>query len=259
VEGIMAWDPDHIDFISEYCDRWCERCPLTHKCATFTRESDPEELEAHSEAVEDAMEALRVELALPDTPGRGCAESMWMTPDVAEETDTEVEGDASRQSVRDHPLMVEALDYSVDAFTWLKLYGEATRARAAGVVTEHPGSEEGAVLRMEAERVVDALDVVRWDSMLIAAKLRRALVGKADGGQSFCSDPAQTDWNGSAKLTLILVERSEAGWRLIRRWAPESDIANQLADTLASIRVAVERAFPLAGRFIRPGFDEPQL
>jgi hypothetical protein len=258
VEDIMAWDPDHIDFISEYCDRWCERCPLTHKCAAFARESDPEEMDTHSEAVEKAMEQLRLELALPDPPAQPWLEelSQLAEPSDAEQKELDRAFESREQRVRNDPIMTAAHDYSVDAYTWLKLYGEATRTRAASVLPERGDSPEATVLRMELAGVLDAIEVVRWDTRLIAAKLRRALGGKADGAELFGDDPAQTDWNGSAKLTLILTERSEAGWRLIARWAPESEIAIQLADCLAALRGAIERAFPLARRFTRPGFDE---
>jgi hypothetical protein len=254
----MAWDPDHIEFISEYCDRWCERCPLTHRCAAFTRESDPEEIDVHSDAVEKAMEALRVELALPAPPARAWLDDVLSAPEPSEAEQQEIdrEYEARSQRLRNNPMMVVAHDYSVDAFTWMKLYGEATRSRAVAALAEHGDSARTAVLRMELDGVLDAIDVVRWDSMLIAAKLRRALGGKDDDTGPFGDDPAQTDWNGSAKLTLILAERSEAGWRMIARWAPESDIAGQLATTLAALRVDIERAFPSARRFTRPGFDD---
>ena len=255
----MAWDPDHIDFISEYCDRWCERCPLTHKCATFARKSDPEEIDEHSHAVEKAMEDLRVELAMPEPPERPWLEEILhaQEPTDAERQESDREYEHRCVRVRNDPMMIAASDYSIDAYTWLKLYGEPTRVRAAAVLAEHGSSPESAVVRMEVDGVLDAIDVVHWDSMLIAAKLGRALSGKVDGDESFGADPAQTDWNGSAKLALVLLERSEAGWRLIARWAPESDIATQLGNTLAALRVEVERAFPMARRFIRPGFDEP--
>ncbi len=28
-------DGDRIDFISEYCDRWCERCAFTSRCSAY--------------------------------------------------------------------------------------------------------------------------------------------------------------------------------------------------------------------------------
>ena len=31
----IAMDADRIDFISSYCDRWCERCAYTLRCSAF--------------------------------------------------------------------------------------------------------------------------------------------------------------------------------------------------------------------------------
>jgi hypothetical protein len=254
----MAWDPDHIDSISEYCDRWCERCPLTHKCASFTRDSDPEELEACTDAVEGAMEKLAVELTRPEPAARPWLDEILHAPPPTEEERRELdrEHEERRRRVRMSPMMIAAHDYSIDAFTWLRLYGAATRERAESALAQAGDSPETAVLRMEAEGVLEALQVANWDSMLIAAKLWRALGGQADGAEPCGDNPAQTDFNGSAKLTLLLTERSEASWRLIVPWAPESAIATKLAHTLASLRADIERAFPGARRFIRPGFDE---
>jgi hypothetical protein len=254
----MAWDPDHIEFISEYCDRWCERCPLTHKCAVFTRESDPEQIQAHSKTVEKAMDALRVELAQPEPSTPPWVEDVLgaLAASEAEQKDMAREYEVRCQRLRNDPILNAARDYSVDAYTWLKLYGEVTRARAVAALAQLGDSPETAVVRMEVDGVLDALDVVRWDSMLISSKLRRAVGGKEDAVESFVADPAQTDWNGSAKLMLMLAQRSEFSWRLIAPWAPESEIATQLANTLAALGADVDRAFPLARRFIRPGFDE---
>ena len=35
-----AKDPRHIPGIYNYCDRWCERCPLTARCLTFAMEEE---------------------------------------------------------------------------------------------------------------------------------------------------------------------------------------------------------------------------
>ena len=29
---------DYIDFISAYCDRWCERCAFTSRCSAYAVE-----------------------------------------------------------------------------------------------------------------------------------------------------------------------------------------------------------------------------
>lgn len=255
----MAWDPDYIDFISEYCDRWCERCPLTQRCVVFSRENDPKQIQASEEAVEKAMEDLRVELSMPDPPARPWLDEMLheQGPEREQQEPDRVYEERQRR-VHANPMRVVAMDYAVDAHTWIRLYDEPTRARVEAAVNEQRGGadESAAIVRMETEAVLNALSVVAWDCSLIAAKLGRAIRGKEDGWESFIDDPLQTDFNGSAKLTLLLVERSESAWHLIARWAPDRDMPTQFANTLAALRADVERAFPNARRFVRPGFDE---
>mgnify|MGYP003575840565 FL=1 len=132
----MAWDPDHIDFISEYCDRWCDRCSLTHKCAAFTRKDDPEEIDTCSEAIERAMEKLRVELAMPEPPPRAGLEEVLHAPTPGEGEQQEIDREYEEQEhrVRANPVLVAPHDYAIDAYTWLKLYAEATCARAQGAL-----------------------------------------------------------------------------------------------------------------------------
>jgi hypothetical protein len=257
-EDDMAWDPDHIDFISEYCDRWCERCALTSKCAAFTRQDDPGEIDSCSRAVEQAMEALRVELAMPAPPARPWVTDILNVPPLSEEELKEIariEEGRSRRA-EEHPALVIAREYAIDAYTWLQLYANATRKKADAARRGTRDSPEAAALRIEIDSVFDALEVVAWDKTLISSKLYRALRMMEDDSAPLGDNPLQTDSNGSAKIVLLLTERSETGWRLIARWAPESEIARKMADTLAALRADIEGAFPNARRFIRPGFDE---
>src|SRR4051812_22250099 len=36
----LANNPDFISDIYNYCDRWCERCPLTSRCLVYATEAD---------------------------------------------------------------------------------------------------------------------------------------------------------------------------------------------------------------------------
>jgi hypothetical protein len=253
----MAWDPDYIDFISEYCDRWCERCPLTHKCAAYTRETDPRNIDECANRVEQAMDSLRLELAMPAPPSPPWANgSCDRSTSPEDQTTEEHRALWKRPPVPGNPMLETAHDYAVDVYTWLRLYEQPTRRRAQEASAGAGDSVEAAVLRLEIETVFEALQIVQWDSTLIPAKLHRALMGRAERLASLEDDPVQTDFNGSAKLALILTERSEAGWRLIAQWAPHPEIAIQLANTLAPLRADIDRAFPEARRFMRPGFDE---
>jgi hypothetical protein len=115
-------------------------------------------------------------------------------------------------------------------------------------------------VRAAADPVVaEALDVVAHDSVLISAKIHRALHGRDEfehGEGSFDEDPVQSDWNGPAKVALISIERSETAWRAIAAAVPDP-IAGILADQLAELRSSMMHTFPRATAFVRPGFDEP--
>ena len=40
----LANNPDLISGIYNYCDRWCERCPLTSRCLVYATEQEDNEL-----------------------------------------------------------------------------------------------------------------------------------------------------------------------------------------------------------------------
>src|SRR5688572_16172715 len=44
----LAANPNNIPGVYNYCDRWCERCPLTARCLTYAMEID--QLEDHFDA-----------------------------------------------------------------------------------------------------------------------------------------------------------------------------------------------------------------
>jgi len=66
----------------------------------------------------------------------------------------------------------------------------------------------------------------------------------------------QNDWNGSAKVALISLERSEAAWRVISE-ATLDDVAGRLGDAARDLHDLVLDEFSNAMEFVRPGFDEP--
>ncbi len=85
---------------------------------------------------------------------------------------------------------------------------------------------------------------------------RAARSRRRDGGRDPSDDhPVQNDWNGSAKVALISIERSLAACRRIASATGDEDAAH-LADGIAALRDVVRGEFPDADRFVRPGFDD---
>ena len=131
-------------------------------------------------------------------------------------------------------------------------------ARAFSVLAHQWLTARGDTVRHWADPVVqESLEIAAHDALFISAKLHRAL----SGGDPYErnddeSHPVQNDWNGSAKVALISIERSEAAWRVIAGATGEETPA-MLADELRNLKREVETVFPKAWSFVRPGFDEP--
>jgi hypothetical protein len=228
----------YIDFISAYCDNWCERCAFTERCSHFAVTS------ALAMCDNDLSEAIELAIGPPRVPGEQPQQTIEERmarafEDYEEPTEKELaeigrEMDARDERVTRHPLSEVSKDYSVAAHRWLDA-SAGTR-----------GADDG------------ALAVVRWDLYLIHVKISRALDGRDEypDGAPFEGGPVQSDWNGSAKVALISIERSEQAWRALAA-AMNDDAATVLADTLVTLREMTRTEFPLAMEFRRPGFDGP--
>jgi hypothetical protein len=158
-------------------------------------------------------------------------------------SDKEIEEYTKREKARRarldrDPLSKMAHTYTMRAAGWLKEHRQGLEARGDPMLR-------------------DAIDVVGWDVWLVGAKITRALHGRDESraGEMPDAHPVQNDWNGSAKVALISIARSESAWRTVARAAPD-ERASVFADGLGHLRRALEREFPSAMAFVRPGFDD---
>ena len=86
--------------------------------------------------------------------------------------------------------------------------------------------------------------------------VHRALTGLADDDPDLREWPA--DHDGSAKIALIGIDRSHAAWlqAVEQGVISHADVQPFIAD-LIWLGDALERVFPKARAFLRPGLDEP--
>ena len=227
---------DRIDFISAYCDRWCERCAFTMRCSAFA-------VEAAVAMCDDPREA--VELAVGTA---ACVDGTSAAPPLFPEfANIEMSAEDEREyDLRhaEHERRVEAHPISQLAHAVMMLAHDWLAERLEAV--ESAGDD---VLR-------EAIEVARHDAVLITAKLHRALSGVDNRDAD--DHPVQNDWNGSAKVALVCIERSEAAWCLIAQVTGDRAPA-AVAGALLDLRRQVEETFPDARQFVRPGFDQPGI
>ena len=230
---------NYIDFISSYCDRWCERCAFTDRCSAYAAEA------AIAMCGGDVRAGLELAFGRPATPAAGPAPAPDLddvpneAPSDAEMAAFEREEEARDARIDESPITTMATMIMMLTRDWLERHRERLTASADSTVR-------------------DPIDTVGWDAYFIPAKLHRALRGRDERqrGESDGDDHAvQNDWNGSAKVALISIERSHHAWCTIAAATGDPDAA-RLVDELSRLRAAVEEAFPSARRFVRPGFDD---
>jgi len=251
--------PGNIVGVHNYCDSWCERCGFANRCVVNA--SRPQELDIrvedplleHLKARFDQIRTL-VARRSTFTIGQVLKDVGGVTPADAAAFDR---WEARREERLNHdPILREARAYEELVRAWFEIEADGMRAHADALVRRAEVDNVDDISLIELARILDVVEIVRHDCFLIFVKLHRAIDGVEESErENWDDDPVQNDHNGSAKLALACIDRSEGSWRAIHQWYPSSGSAKVLADQLGALRVAVERRFPTARAFLRPGFD----
>jgi hypothetical protein len=222
-----------IGGIYNYCDRWCERCAFTSWCRLF---ADSAERDATRDPnLKMVANAPPLPEEVPPPPPR------WMQEMIEElnrvsvaVSDEELRPPRPELDRDDHPVLLRAHSYFYRVRQWLDDH-------------ECAGADDTASPRA----------IVEWYSSMLPAKIGRALSGLAWAEPDDDDDPR--DYEGSAKVALISLERSHAAWLQLaeRGNASAVDVDLFVAD-LMWMTDALERVFPNARAFVRPAFDEPE-
>ena len=283
----LAENPDFISGIYNYCDRWCERCPFTSRCmvyATERAESISDDPESHD--INNAKFWHKLEAIFRETHEMilEWAEEMGVDLESAEAEAAIAERGQRREEAKEHPVSLSARHYAQMVQEWFK-EEFAVEENVHDDITGKASSAE------EDINVSDAVEVIRWYQFFIAAKTYRALMGLEEIAEEDVSDidfetfsfddeieedelsninidddfddksvmfrAACHDSDGSAKIALIAIDRSLSAWRLMQNALPEkTESTVPMLIELEQLRRAIERIFPRARDFIRPGFDE---
>ncbi len=240
----LAADKRFISGIYNYCDRWCERCQYTARCLNFASSeeefSDPETRDIQNKAFWGKLsETLTETMELLKESAKEWGVDLEAVDDQESESLETIK--AKRVASENHLLSRAAKEYSQRVENWFKdketLFFETAAAAREGI------SLDGAV------------EVIRWYQYFICAKVIRAVHGKSEKEQERW-DEFPSDSDGSAKIALIAIDRSIGAWAAIQHYLEngEREVID-LISFLDSLRQAVEKMFPEARSFVRPGFD----
>src|SRR6266581_556395 len=256
---LQQLSPRNIVGVHNYCDRWCERCGFADRCvvnAAAPRDQRPargdDPLIDH---LKDRFDQLRTIVERRST--FSVEELLKNVGDVDAADVAEFDREEARreQRLKEDPILREARAYMELARAWFEAESDGMRAHGDALVRRAEVENVDDISFIELARILDAVEIVRHDCLPIVVKLHRAIDGRDESEtEKRTDDPVQNDHNGSAKLALACIDRSEGAWRAIDQWYPSCGGARLLADQMAALRAAVERQFPQARAFLRPGF-----
>lgn len=256
-------DTGFVPGIYNYCDRWCERCEFQLRCMSYMmgkklkertkvnlREEMPEDDESALARLKNIFDStFDVLRELAEEQGISIEEiyssekvdrGFWGEDyEDLEEEDHGVVGQAEREDMlrceRIYGTLAEKCQEEI--YHWLD----------TGKNDKQPRSRE----------VQEALLEVNWYMDLIHSKIKRALYGYYIYADKLNATQEEDDYNGSAKVALLAVQISISAWTVLRDNLHDFEReAKHLIVILEQLGREIERLFPEARKFKRPGFDE---
>jgi len=253
----LAGNPKYISGIYNYCDRWCERCLFTARCLNYAMDEQdmdkPQNYDLNSDAFWKKIHRsfqLAMELL------QEMAEKEGIDLDEVEADDFIMEEEERQHDeAKQHLLSRSAFKYTKIVDHWFKENRPLFEQREKEMNIELELGLDIVNLDNEATVITDALDVIGWYQHQIYVKIMRAL--QQDDSNKFAEEHGfPKDSDGSAKVTLIGIDRSIGAWCRLREHFPEK--ADEILDILVyleRLRKSTEKEFPDARAFVRPGFD----
>lgn len=247
----LARNPDLISGIYNYCDRWCERCPLSSRCLLYATEQEDEDNSPESRDIQNEAFWRKLSSIFQETREmvmEWAQEAGIDLSDVKDEDEEQLR--KKRRQADNHPLARAGKKYANAASDWFREFDQLVE------ISDLAPTDSDVE---EAERLVDAREIIHWYQYQIAVKTIRALSSRTEE-QEFEDEEVDRfprDSDGSAKVALLGIDRSIAAWRLVQLSVPErADTIVPLILQLERLRHRTERQFPEARDFVRPGFDE---
>ena len=252
-------DTGFIPGIYNYCDRWCEKCELSHKCLTHvmgTKLAARKELKPDKNmprGMKGLQLRLRIFLKLVKEIMKEMAEERGIAvKDICDSEDL-MEGCLLRKG-GDVPVDKKRMDAAgkTDIVRTSMIY-EALGEKCLEAIYETLDTDpddESLVYDKDPD-----LAVVGWYVSFVESKLRRAVYDMNSPEQERIL--RNEDYNGSVKVALIGMDRSLVSWEVVREKFPgwEKDI-DRILVVLKELLKDVEEQFPDARAFLRPGFEK---
>ncbi|MFK8008819.1 MAG: hypothetical protein AB8H03_20835 [Saprospiraceae bacterium] len=241
-----------IPGIYNYCDRWCERCPFSNQCQNFQEQSAKGDHDQDFEA-EYFLDSLQESLQDAVQMLEQAAEERGLDWEEIQEAAENFEEEEPEYTPTQLNLIKRSKQYYKLSSLWLDSNEHLISQKEEEIQRK---DDLGINVEQEVDELNDALNSIYHYIYFIHTKIGRAIEGLHDEWMME-EYPIQNDANGTAKITLIAIEKSIAAWEVIRNQMPdaEDDILDILV-LLSRLKGGMKKEFPQAEGFVRPGFDQ---
>jgi len=227
-----------IPSIYNYCDRWCERCSFKKRCRYYY--NDKKLFGRQDKELSREEFWNRMQYILENTCYFIDKEIMKRGIEMKDTDNAYYE--QIQNKIRENPLLKAGENYSLRIGRWLYDHRNYLEEKIGLRV----------ITKIEQE-LFHCIEIIHWDHTMIPAKISRAIHGLIDEGMTGDLEDA----NGSAKVALVLVDRSMVAWQnLLTVFHDKETEIFEIVDQLKNLRDYILKIFPDAPNFQRPGFDE---
>ena len=254
---------NNIPAIYNYCDRWCEKCPFTGRCAVYRAEQSRtgDSKEISNQAYWDNISSnLKKSLDLLHKTAEKFGVDL---NNISREEEDEIvrQEEKKRRTIREHKLIRLSRKYGLEVKALMDDV-EFWSTAASGLIAQlNKRMNAGDPASTESEKIGEYREIIGWYSFFISIKFSRALDSKLDISDPEEADAVQDpellsrDENGTAKIALIAIDRSIGAWVGLLELIPDEDRILPLLAMLEKIKNLGKLEFPDAEKFVRPGFD----
>lgn len=230
-------EDNFIPGIFNYCDRWCERCPLTTRCRVYAMEQE-RAIDEH-----DATQKVF---------WRNLQNIFTETKEMLREAAAERGIDIDKLDLKEAGEIIEQKRRFVSQQDLMQLAEKYTKQ--ASIFLQAQDLSGGTNNQTQLEM----MQIISWYHFFIAAKINRGLYAEADYEEDEDFDQFHNDGDGTIKIALIAIDRSIAAWNILINEENRREI-RPLIQLLETVRQMCEEKFPNARGFLRPGFDEIEI
>jgi hypothetical protein len=249
-------NPNYIQGIYNYCDRWCKKCEFTARCMHYALSedhfSDPDSKNITNKIFwQKITELFKVTLE--------------MLNDLVEQEDIDMNMFDSKKALQELDKRKEEAknnECSLDANSYIDLVNKWFND-SEEIITQNEDvlnlNEEIEIKKnvfvKNVNELKENLEAIQWYQYQIYIKINRAVEESLSNPPE--TNDFQSNYNGSAKVALLGIDRSLLAWEFIMNKFPEKeDEILPILIHLGRLRKKIEKLFPEARGFIRPGFDE---